>query len=153
MSGIKSWTREMKKIEREFDGLPPLPSPAVLRARRASQRANERRTLERTLERRERIETVGNYVARIGLVGILAVAINFWPYSHACGVGLATYLGAATLIVVGGLWTAVWAWQGRMALVHGFAMTMVVWGLALVTAQVLPRTGYAAVAAHWTCGS
>jgi hypothetical protein len=28
---------------------------------------------------------------------------------------------------------------------------MVAWGCALITAEVLPRIGYAAEAAHWFC--
>jgi hypothetical protein len=34
---------------------------------------------------------------------------------------------------------------------HAVAMVMVLWGIALVAAQVLPRVGYAADAAKWWC--
>ena len=145
-----NWTSELKRIERAFDGLPPLPpvpSPAQLKARRAS----ERRTLERTLERQERTAMLIGTGGRFLLVFALATAINFWPYGHACGAGLFTYLFAEVLIVVGGLWTVAWTWQHRMPRGHSVAMVMVLWGLALIAAQVLPRIGYAADAARWWC--
>jgi hypothetical protein len=149
MSSV-NWTSELKKIERAFDGLPPLPkvpSPDELKRRRAS----ERRTLERTLERQERIAKGIGTGGRFGLVIALSAAINFWPYSHACGFGLIAYMFAETLIVVGGLWTVTWTWEHRMVRAHGIAMAMVIYGLALLTVQVLPRVGYAAQAARWWC--
>jgi hypothetical protein len=145
-----NWTSELKKIERAFDGLPPLPavpSPEQLKARRAS----ERRTLERTLERQERTAMVIGTAGRFVLVFALSAAINFWPYEHACGFGLITYMFAEVLIIVGGLWTVAWTWQHRMPRGHGVAIAMVAWGCALIAAQVLPRIGYAADAAHWLC--
>jgi hypothetical protein len=149
MSGI-NWTSELKKIERAFDGLPPLPpvpTPEQLRQRRST----ERRTLERTLARQERIaKNIGTY-GRFGLVTALATAINFWPYSHACGAGLITFMFAELLIVVGGVWTVMWTWEHRMVRAHAIALAMVGWGLALLAAQILPRVGYAAEAARWWC--
>jgi hypothetical protein len=145
-----NWTSELKKIERAFDGLPPVPavpSPAQLKQRRTS----ERRTLERTLERQERTAMVIGTAGRFVLVFALSAAINFWPYGHACGFGLFTYMFAEVLIVVGGLWTVAWTWQHRMPRGHGVAIAMVAWGCALIAAQVLPRMGYAAEAAHWFC--
>lgn len=145
-----NWTSELKRIERAFDGLPPLPpvpSPAQLKQRRAS----ERRTLERSLERQERTAMIIGTSGRFLLVFALSAAINFWPYGHACGFGLFTYMFAEVLIVVGGLWTVAWTWQHRMPRGHGIAMAMVGWGVALIAAQVLPRIGYAAEAAHWFC--
>jgi hypothetical protein len=145
-----NWNRELKKIERAFDGLPPLPpvpSPAQLKQRRAS----ERRTLERTLERQERLAMMIGTGGRFLLVIALSAAINFWPYAHACGFGLYTYLFAELLVVVGGLWTVAWTWQHRMPRGHAAATVMVGWGVALIAAQVLPRVGYAAEAARWFC--
>ena len=145
-----NWTSELKKIERAFDGLPPLtavPSPAQLKQRRAS----ERRTLERTLERQERTAAMIGTGGRFFLVFALSAAINFWPYGHACGFGLFTYMFADLLIIVGGLWTVAWTWRHQMPRGHAIAMVMVVWGFVLIMAQVLPRVGYAAEAAHWFC--
>jgi hypothetical protein len=145
-----NWTSELKKLERAFDGLPPLPpvpTPAQLKARRVS----ERRTLERTLERQERTAMAIGTSGRFLLVTALSAAINFWPYGHACGFGLYTYLFAELLIVVGGSWTVAWTWQHRMPRGHAIAMVMVGYGIALIVAEILPRVGYAAQAAHWFC--
>lgn len=147
-----NWSSELKKIERAFDGLPPappVPSPAQLKQRRSQ----ERRTLERNLERQERTAMVIGTGGRFGLVIALSAAINFWPYGHACGFGLYTYMFAELLIVVGGLWTVAWTWQHRMLRGHAIAMVMVAWGIALIVAQVLPRVGYAKEAAAWVCGA
>jgi len=37
--GEINWLTELRKIEREFDGLPPEPTPMELRARRAAEQA------------------------------------------------------------------------------------------------------------------
>jgi hypothetical protein len=131
----KKWTAELRKIERQFDGLPPEPSPLE----RASRRIAERLTLEAKARRAAALGTLG----RMALVILLAGAINFWPYQHACSAGLFFYLGAESLVVIGGLWTVVWTWQVRAAVAHGIALVMVIWGLVLVGFQVLPRVGYA----------
>jgi hypothetical protein len=136
MSDIQ-WNTMLRKISREFDGLPPEPSQAQLRARRET----ERRTLDLQRRRNVLLGTIG----RLVLVTTLGVAINFWPYQHACGVGLIGYMAAESLIVVGGLWSVVWTWQQRMPRIHALAMAVVLWGLILLAAQVLPRAGYAKV--------
>jgi len=40
--GEINWLTELRKIEREFDGLPPEPTPMELRARRAAEQRAER---------------------------------------------------------------------------------------------------------------
>jgi hypothetical protein len=148
MSDIQ-WNTVLRKISREFDGLPPEPSEAQRRARREI----ERRTLDLQRRRNVLLGTIGRMV----LVTTLGVAINFWPYEHACGVGLIGYMAAESLIVVGGLWSVVWTWQQRMPRIHALAMAVVLWGLILLAAQVLPRVGYAKVdpsaVPHWWCAT
>lgn len=129
------WNTELRKIEREFDGLPPEPSPAELRAKRAAERRAEER-------RRERAAKLG-VQARLGLVVVLAAAIVFWPYRRECGVGLFAYMGAEGMVVAGGLWLMVCTWRSRMAKTHGVALGMILWGLMLIGHQILPRVGYA----------
>ena len=145
--GEINWNTELKKIEREFLGLPPTPTAEELRARRdADRKARD--------ARRQRQTALGASI-HLALVVLLAVAINFWPYAHACGFGLFAYLGAETLLVLGGLWTIVYTWRGRMPRAHALAMLVVLWGLALIAAQVLPRVGYArtpsGAPAVWVC--
>ena len=141
------WPVELRKLEREFDGLPPEPSPARVRARReAERRAQERRTA--------RARMLGA-MARLLLVAALGGAVGAWPYAHACGPGLFAYLGAEAVMVVGGLWVAWSTWTCRMAKAHSAAMGLVLCGLALIAAQILPRIGYAKVDAtappQWWC--
>ena len=134
--------------ERDFHAGTRRPSAASVQARRAAE--------ERT--RRERAERQGRRGVwwRLALVLVLCVAIVFWPYAVECGTGLYAYLGAESMIVIGGLWVAGWTWRQRMPVMHGVALVVALWGLALAGHQVLVRTGYVHVEAGtlpvWTCG-
>lgn len=147
MSDVVDWNTELRKIEREFDGLPPEPSPAAVKAKRAAERQAEER-------RKERAAKLGVH-ARVALVAVLSAAIVFWPYRRDCGVGLFTYLGAEGMVVAGGLWLMVCTWRQRMAKTHGVGLVTLLWGLMLIAHQVLPRVGYAkadpAKPAQWAC--
>ncbi len=88
---------------------------------------------------------------RVGLVLALGVALPFWPYAHRCGTALFLYLGAAGMLVLGGLWGAVTTWDRRMGRAHALSLVATLWGLALVAAEVLPRVGYAAQRLPWSC--
>ena len=141
------WTAKLRTIERAFDGLPPEPSLTAQRVRRDVER--------RTRELREhRARTLGTW-ARVLLIAVLAAAICFWPYPHACGAGLAGYLGAAAMVIAGGVWSAIWTWRVHIGLPHALALGVVLLGVALVGAQVLPRVGYtkapAPQTATWWC--
>jgi hypothetical protein len=145
------WSRELRKIEREFDGLPPEPpppSPAELKARRRA----ERRARELA---EERLAVLGTH-ARVMLVATLAGALYWWPYSSDCGGGLAGFVGAQCMIVVGGVWCAVASWRNRLAASHAVAVALLVTGVALIAAQVLSRLGLVSIAGlhatQWRCG-
>lgn len=141
------WNTELRKIEREYDGLPPEPSPAELRAQRAAD-ARARQEAERSLAR-------FGASLRLLLVAALLGALWWWPYATSCGVGLDALLLAQTMVVVGGLWTAVFAFRHHLATSHTAALVLVLTGLVLLAAQVLPRLGYITVtgmdATHWRC--
>ena len=136
MTGI-DWATELRKIERQYDGLPPEPTPKELNAKRAA----ERREFEILHDRALRIGAWGRAI----LVVALATAINFWPYFRECGVGLFAYVGAESVVVLGGLWMVVWTWSARMPRAHMIAVAMTLWGLGLLADQALPRIGYASV--------
>ena len=136
MTGI-DWSAQLKKIERQFDGLPSEPSPAALGPRRENPRRSQQRPGER--------ESIFGAVSRVVLVLSLSLAINAWPYGRACGGELLGYLAASATIVAGGLWATVGTWRGRSPRLHAVALLAVAWGVVLITAQVLPRVGYAAV--------
>lgn len=141
------WSTQLKKIEREFEGLPPEPSPAY----KKMQSEEERRAQERV----ERRAAVIGSSARLVLVFALGVALAIWPYERACGSGLAGYLGVEAVIVVGGLWVAFTTWRARLARMHILSLLIVLAGLVLLAVDVLPRVGYATVdpknPPHFSC--
>jgi hypothetical protein len=137
------WNRELKKVERAFDGLPPEPSAEERRAKHAA----EQREL---LRRKERAAAIGAWV-RLTLVTILAVSLNFWPYPHSCGFGLFAFLGSEGLVLAGGLWVATITFRARMPMTHVLALLMSLSALALLELEVLPRVGYAKAEAVWSC--
>lgn len=144
------WATELKKIEREYDGLPPEPTPADLTRKRVAERREQERLRTTSLK-------LGAW-ARTALVMTLAAAINFWPYFRDCGVGLFAYLGAESVVAIGGLWMVAWSWSVRMPRAHALSVVMTLWGLGLLAAETLPRVGYARVAdpqnpPGWLCSA
>jgi hypothetical protein len=90
---------------------------------------------------------------RAGLSAAVAISVPFWPYASRCGLGLAGYLAGVSVVVAAGGWSALAAWRARAGRIHVLALTIIVWGLALVSIEVLPRVGYGkdAARATWTC--
>ena len=130
-----NWAVELRKIEREFDGLPPEPSPTEIRQKRDAERRE-----------RERQDTTGasfGVYFRLTLVVCLAISIVCWPYDVSCGATLWGYLAAVLVLVVGGVWTAQATFRYQMPQRHLAALLLILWGLWLGAAQVLPRIGYA----------
>ena len=136
MTGI-DWSAQLKKIERQFDGLPAEPSESELRAKRENDRRQQMKSKDR--------EAVFGAASRVVLVLSLGLAMAAWPYDRACGPGLLGYLAASAAIVAGGLWATVGTWRRHAPRLHALALLAVAWGVVLITAQVLPRVGYAKV--------
>ena len=145
------WKAELRKIEREYDGLPPEPAlpnpPAEIKGQKLAN--------IRVREQAERKVMLFAASARLALVGSLLGALWWWPYANSCGFGLAAFLSAKTMIVVGGMWGAVFAWRNRLVTSHTIAVAFVFTGLALLAADVLPRLGYITIphmgAVHLRC--
>jgi hypothetical protein len=131
-----NWASQLKKIEREFEGLPPEPSPAFKKL----QSEEERRAKEKAQQR----AAMFGAGARLILVFALGAAIVIWPYSRECGWGWFGYLGVEAVIVAGGIWVAFTTWRGRLPKMHAFSLLVALAGLVLIAAEVLPRIGYAA---------
>jgi hypothetical protein len=144
-----NWNAELRKIEREFSGLPKEPSPAELNARRASERLAK--------HRQEAMNAAVGASTRVSLFGILATALTFWPYSSACGWGLYGYIAAVTVMLACAVWVVTYTWRFHMAKTHGLALMLALGTLSLLAVQVLPRIGYAkpdaAHPAHWSCSA
>jgi hypothetical protein len=133
VTGI-DWAAQLKKIERQFDGIPTPPTESELRA----QREDERRQQIRKLKRDE----IFGAASRVVLVLSLGLAINAWPYGRACGGALLGYLAAAAAIVAGSVWALVGTWHSRAPKLHALAILAMAWGSVLIASQVLPRVGY-----------
>jgi hypothetical protein len=146
VTGI-DWSTQLKKIERQFDGLPPEPSESDLRAKRENHRRSQQRKVTR--------EATFGAGSRVILALSLSLAINAWPYDRACGIGLAGYLAASLGVIAGGLWATVGTWRARAPRLHAVALLAVAWGVVLISAQALPRVGYARIDPHngpaWRC--
>jgi hypothetical protein len=137
-----NWKAELRKIEREYD-------THGASGRRVSANGMAAPPLSPA-------ELANGAMLRIGLSLAVAVGIIFWPYANDCGSGLFWFLGAAVVVVIGGIWSVWWTWRNRMARSHALSLVIVLWGLAVAAAQVLPRTGHMTLSAsptrvHWFC--
>jgi hypothetical protein len=133
--GDINWAAEMRKLEREFSGLPPEPSPALVR----SQRESERREKELVLQRAQRIGAT----IRLVLVGALGAGLLGWPYARRCGIGLFGFLGAELVLLAGSAWVMSYTWRARQPRLHTLALGLFLWSLGLAAIELLPRVGYA----------
>ncbi|HEY1952627.1 MAG TPA: hypothetical protein VGG76_07455 [Gemmatimonadaceae bacterium] len=131
------WSTQLKKIEREFDGLPPEPSPAFKKMQSEEEKRGQLRGQQRT--------AMISGGARLVLVFALGVALAFWPYERDCGSGLFGFLGVELMIVVGGIWVAFSTWRHRLPRMHILSLLIALAGLVLLGVEVLPRVGYASV--------
>jgi VIT1/CCC1 family predicted Fe2+/Mn2+ transporter len=82
---------------------------------------------------------------------LLGAALPYWPYARACGWWLLLYMSAVGTVVIAGIWGARVSWRSRLAFPHIVAVCTIIWGLALLTHEVLPRVGYAKTRAAWRC--
>jgi hypothetical protein len=133
----EDWSTQLKKIERQFDGLPPEPSPAF----KKMQSEEDRRAKERAQQR----TAMFGAGARLVLVFALFAALWFWPYAKECGAGLFSFVGVEAVIVAGGIWVGITTWKYRLPRMHALSLLIVLVGLGLIASDVLPRTGYAAI--------
>ena len=86
------------------------------------------------------------------LLGLsLGVMMASWPYSRTCGLPLLGYLGSLLIVMLSGLWAASSSWKHRVGLAHVVALSVVLYGITLAAAELLPRTGYASDHASWSC--
>jgi hypothetical protein len=150
----RDWDKELAKIDRAMARVPepaaPPAGPAAAPARAAAAPGGAPGpglAPEHTGPR----ATATTWL-RVLLVVTLALAMPLWPYPKGCGVGLFAYLAAASIVVLAGVWASVSTWHRRRPIGHILAILVLLWGIALVAAEVLPRVGYARTGIRWTCG-
>ena len=88
---------------------------------------------------------------RVVLGLALGVMMGGWPYVRSCGTPLVGYLAALLTLVLAGVWAARASWRHRAALAHVVSLIFLFYGLVLIAAELLPRTGYAVDQATWQC--
>ena len=140
------WAVELRRIEREYDGLPPERTRTQIRLEKIEEITAKKRF-------QERLGLIGIWV-RLVLVGALAVSLGWWPYGQDCGFPLAAFLAAHLMVIVGGVSLAVRTWRDRLAwpFVGSTLFAVVAW--TVIALQALPRLGYpGAIQEHigWSC--
>jgi hypothetical protein len=142
----RDWDKELAAIDKVIASQPAgrAEAPAPAGATRAGSPAP---ASDRPIGRMAALTTW----LRVLLGVLLAAAITQWPYPSACGVNLAVYLGAIGAVVVAGAWSGATSWTRRQGWAHLFSLLVLLWGLVLGAREILPRIGYAAHHAAWTC--
>lgn len=139
-----------REVDRLLAQLGSSGSPPPARESRPVPAPPRRTTRPSTPPARSRGERIGLW-ARVALGALLGALITQWPYPKGCGIPLAGYLGAVGSVLVAGTWIAAVSWQRRSAAAHAVAFLLLLWAIALAAERVLPRVGYAAERASWTC--
>jgi VIT1/CCC1 family predicted Fe2+/Mn2+ transporter len=145
----RDWEKELAAIDRAIERQPQSQPPAAAPRGGPAPAASPTPSVGTTPPGRGATTTAW---LRVLLVVLLGAAMPLWPYSRGCGVGLFAYLAAAGVVVLGGVWAAVSTWHRRRPVAHIVALLVTLWGMGLITAEVLPRVGYAKQAVRWTCG-
>ena len=145
-----NWNQELRKIEREFDGLPPLRTRTQIRMQKVQEIISKGR-LEQRLK--QRLTVVGIWT-RVVLVGALGTALFWWPYGNACGFPLATFLASHLIVIAAGLAVAARTWRDRLVWPFVCSALFIVAAWTVVALHTLPRLGYPTVAnarTAWVC--
>ena len=159
MAGIekdKDWDKEMAEVDRLLKKL-PLADPTLGRA--AGGEPTARRPAVPggggTPSSRALAPGGGGRLGawvKVGLAVLIGIGIapGIWPYTHGCGLRLIFYLLGVSTVIATGLWASVASWRRRMGFAHVVSQILIIWGVLLLTREVLPRVG-ANAAALWLC--
>lgn len=143
-----NWEKELAKIDKQLESMS---DEALLPAKSAPTPAAKAEAVAV-----QKSTTTLGVMLRLTLATALGVGMVFWPYEARCGGGLFLYLGAVSVLIGAGLWSAVWSWRHRSARAHILSLLLTLWGGTLAGMEVLPRLGYAipteAHPASWMCG-
>jgi uncharacterized membrane protein len=140
------WNLELRKIVREYDGLPAEHSRTQLRLQKIREIAAKDRFLER-------VSLIGIWV-RLILIAALGVSLFWWPYGRHCGMPLAGYLISNGVVIIGALSLAIRTWRDRLSWAFLCSTLCVCLAWTVIALNVLPRLGYAPVggtSAAWSC--
>jgi len=158
----RDWSKELAKIDKQLGAMSDEElTPAAARsgdARRGAPAAAPATGAGKAAAKPAKApRETGSFgvFARLTLSVALGLAIIVWPYQARCGWGLGAYLAAVAVVVVSGVWSAVWTWRHRAARAHVLSLLILLWGLVLGSMEVLPRVGYGKPdlnhPASWVC--
>ena len=142
------WNVELRRIEREYQGLPPERTRTQLRLQKIQEIATKERFSER-------LALVGIW-ARLVLVAALTLSLFWWPYGRQCGMPLIAFLLSYATAIVGGVALAIRTWRDRMAWAFLASSVCVVFAWTIIAAHTLPRLGYSpagGVSTGWSCSA
>jgi hypothetical protein len=145
MSDI-DWNVELRKIVREYDGLPPERSRTQIRLEKIKEIVARDRLNERL--------AVYAFWLRFVLVAVLTLSLFWWPYGHRCGFPLVAFLLANVTVVAAAGVLAVETWREQMVrpFVASVLFALVAW--TVIAVHTLPRFGYAPLgetSTAWSC--
>ena len=142
----RDWDKEMAEVDRLLKKLPAAeptlgrPSGGEPTVRKpAAAPASRWSDGTAAPSARERVGTWAKVA--LGLLVAIGVAPGVWPYSHGCGLRLIFYLLGVTTVVAAGLWASISSWKRRLGVAHVVSQILIVWGILLMTREVLPRLG------------
>jgi hypothetical protein len=157
----RDWDKELAKVDKQLASLSdeallgPAPAPTAGKKAVAGGQRAARGDQPSRAPSEPRTTTSWGVYARLTLSVLVGVAMVLWPYPVRCGVGLAGYLAAVTVVVLSGVWSSVWTWRHRASKAHTLSLLLILWGLVLGSIEVLPRIGYAKPdlghPASWLC--
>ena len=143
----RDWDFELRKIDKQLESVA---DEALLTSKGAATPAAK----AEVVQRQQATSTFGVF-ARLVLAVLLGAGMFFWPYTARCGLGLGAYLGAVSMLLIAGGWSAIWTWRHRAARAHILSLLLVLWSLVLGAIEILPRAGYARPTsqhpAEWVC--
>jgi hypothetical protein len=148
----RDWEKEMAEVDRLLKKVPyadPVPSrssaPTVNRPSLGTS------PLAEPAGPRTGGEWLGTWARVVlGLLVGIGITPGVWPYSHGCGLRLIFYLVGVAAVIAAGVSASVASWRRRQGFAHVVSQVLIVWGVLLMTREVVPRLGTNAEA-PWLC--
>lgn len=159
MTGPRDWDKELAEIDRlmaKGGSTPAGEAPAQVPAPRPAQppqpAAPPRAAAPAPQPSRPQPQVTGLRTWLVTLLGpVGAASLAVWPYARGCGLMLGVYLVGVLAVFGAGVWAMRWAWVARRGAALVVGLLTIIASIALAAAEILPRTGYAAVTAGWVC--
>lgn len=144
----RNWDRELADIDKVIAKLPAQPGSPAPAARGAG--AGAPVTGPATSPPVRRRDRAATWIWM--LLGLsLSVVLPLWPYANTCGTGLFGYLAVIAVLIISAILGLRASWRARRGRANALAVLVLLWGLTLAAATVLPRIGYAHTSATWSC--